>query len=73
MVVRAHVGPLPEEIQKELTFHFVSRMEEVLNLVLGEKGIKAKKAELQAKLAAEREAKRATENAEKGKEASAQA
>jgi ATP-dependent Lon protease len=70
---RKDLPEVPEEIQKELTFHFVSRMEEVLKLVLGEKAIKAKRSELQAKLAAEREAKRATVDAKNGKEASAQA
>ena len=70
---RKDLPEVPEEIQSELTFHFVSRMEEVLNLVLGEKAIKAKRSELQAKLAAEREAKRATEDVEKGKAPSAQA
>ena len=70
---RKDLPEVPEEIQAELTFHFVSRMEEVLNLVLGEKAIKAKRSELQAKLAAEREAQRASDEAKKGKEAQAQA
>jgi len=70
---RKDLPEVPEEIQSELTFHFVSRMEEVLNLVLGEKAIKAKRSELQAKLAAEREAKRASDDAKTGKEAQAQA
>jgi ATP-dependent Lon protease len=70
---RKDIPEVPEEIRNELTFHFVSRMEEVLNLVLGEKALKAKRSELKAKLAAEREAKRATLEAESGKEASAQA
>ncbi|MEC7241848.1 MAG: endopeptidase La [Myxococcota bacterium] len=70
---RKDLPEVPEEIQAEMTFHFVSRMEEVLNLVLGEKALKAKRSELQAKLAAEREAKRASEDVEKGKAPSAQA
>ena len=39
---RKDLAEVPEEIQAEMTFHFVSRMEEVLNLVLGEKALKSK-------------------------------
>ncbi|MEC7987097.1 MAG: S16 family serine protease, partial [Myxococcota bacterium] len=39
---------IPEEIRNDLEIHFCSRMEEVLNIALGEENIKAKVAELDA-------------------------
>ena len=52
---------VPDEIKQQLTFHFVSRMEEVLDLVLGAENLEASRAALAAKRAeAERaEAERA--------------
>ena len=37
---------VPEEIQNDLTFHFASRMEQVLDIVLGSENLKKKAAEL---------------------------
>jgi ATP-dependent Lon protease len=51
---------VPEEIQKEMTFHFCSRMEEVLAHALGED----KLAERRAKVDADIEAKKAAKQAE---------
>ncbi len=52
---------VPDEIKQQLTFHFVSRMEEVLELVLGAENLAASRAALAAKRA---EAERA--EAERG-------
>jgi len=64
---------VPEEIKEELEFVLVSKMEDVLNRVLGEDNLKAKKAELQAKLATEAEAERAKKASERGESAKAHA
>ncbi len=42
---------VPKEIRDDMTFHFCSRMEEVLNLALGEDKINERKAALQLELA----------------------
>jgi len=54
---RKDLVEVPEEVQEELTFHFCSRMEQVLDLVLGADNLKAKKAEIEAIKAAEKAAK----------------
>jgi ATP-dependent Lon protease len=56
---------VPEEIQNELTFFFASRMEQVLDVVLGGEKLKAKAAELAAAKAAEEAEKAAKNNDEK--------
>ncbi|MDG1482241.1 MAG: endopeptidase La [Myxococcota bacterium] len=53
------IGEIPDEIKAELTFHFCSRMEEVLKIALGEENIEAAKAALEAELEARRNAKAA--------------
>lgn len=40
---------VPDEVKAELTFHFCSRMEQVLDLVLGREALNARAAELRAK------------------------
>ena len=64
---------VPEEIKSELEFVLVSKMEEVLNRVLGEDNLKAKRAELQAKLASEAEVERLKKDSERGVSAKAEA
>jgi ATP-dependent Lon protease len=59
---RKDLVEVPEEIQKELEFVFCSRMEEVLNRVLGKENLARKAAELATRQAAER----ATADAKKG-------
>ncbi len=54
---RKDLVEVPDEIQSELTFHFCSRMEQVLDLVLGADNLKAKRAEIEAIKAAEKSAK----------------
>ena len=56
---------VPEEIQEELTFFFASRMEQVLDVVLGGDKLKAKAAELAVVKAAEKAAKKAEKAAKK--------
>jgi ATP-dependent Lon protease len=53
---RKDLVEVPEEIQAELEFFFASRMEEVLDVVLGADNLKAHKAELEAVRAAEKAA-----------------
>ena len=53
------LGEIPDEIKAELTFHFCSRMEEVLKLALGEENLEAARNALEAELAARRNAKAA--------------
>ncbi len=50
---------IPEEIQKELEFHFCSRMEEVLELALGKENMAAARNALETEVAARRNAKAA--------------
>jgi ATP-dependent Lon protease len=45
---------VPQEIREELAFKFVSRMEDVLNLTLGEKALKKMRKELKTRRAAEK-------------------
>ena len=54
---RKDLVEVPDEIQSELTFHFCSRMEQVLDLVLGADNLKAKRAEIEAIMAPEKSAK----------------
>jgi len=48
---------IPEEIQKELTFHFCSRMEDVLELALGKDNLEAAQAALATEMTARANAK----------------
>jgi len=57
---RKDLPEIPEEIQNDLTFHFCSRMEDVLEVALGKENLDARRAELEAELAA-RSAKKAAE------------
>jgi len=50
---------IPDEVKEELTFHFCSRMEEVLGLALGEENLEAARAALEAELTARRNAQAA--------------
>ncbi|MCK6502636.1 endopeptidase La [Myxococcota bacterium] len=59
---RKDLPDVPQEIQDDLTFHFCSRMEEVLEIALGKDALDARKAEL----AAEIEAKKAKKAQESG-------
>ena len=54
---RKDIVEVPKEIREEMTFHFCSRMEEVLGHVFGADAIEAKRAELSADLAARKAAK----------------
>ncbi|MCB9778198.1 MAG: endopeptidase La [Alphaproteobacteria bacterium] len=49
---RKDLPEIPEEIQEDLTFHFCSRMEEVLEIALGKEALAAHKAETEATIAA---------------------
>ena len=48
---RKDLVEVPKEIRDDMTFHFCSRMEEVLGHALGEENLAAKKAEVAAELA----------------------
>jgi len=63
---RKDIVEVPKEIREEMTFHFCSRMEEVLHHVFGEGAIDAKKAELAAELEARKPAKEKKEPADDG-------
>jgi ATP-dependent Lon protease len=54
---RKDLVEVPDEIKKDLTFVFVSRMEEVLHETLGEKALKKKRKELEVAVQAETTAK----------------
>ena len=58
---RKDLPEIPEEIQNDLTFHFCARMEEVLECALGKENLEARRAELEAELAA-RSAKKTGDN-----------
>ncbi len=47
---RKDLPDIPPEIQSELTFHFCSRMEQVLEIALGKEALEARRAELEAEL-----------------------
>ena len=58
---RKDLPDVPEEVQKEMEFHFCSRMEEVLDIALGADKLAARKAQVEADIAArlaEKEAKK---------------
>ncbi len=59
---RKDLVEVPEEIQDELEFVFCSRMEQVLDRVLGKDNLQAKAAELATRQAAERAAEEAKKN-----------
>ena len=53
------IREIPDEIKAELTFHFCSRMEEVLEIALGKENIETAREALELELAARRNAKAA--------------
>ncbi len=56
---RKDLVEVPKEIRDEMTFHFCSRMEEVLGHAFGEENLAARRAEVRAELEARAAAKRA--------------
>jgi len=56
---RKDLVEVPEEIQKDLTFFFCSRMEEVLAIALGAERLAARRAEVEAEIAARKAAEEA--------------
>jgi ATP-dependent Lon protease len=65
---RKDLPDIPDEIKNDMEFFFCSRMEDVLDRVLGAKKIAAKKAEVEAEIEAKKEAARV---AKRGDEAHA--
>ena len=55
--VRKDLDEVPAEVKDELTFHFVTRMEEVLDLALGKKNIEKARKQLATKMAEAAKAK----------------
>ena len=60
---RKDLVEVPEEIQKDLTFFFCSRMEEVLGIALGADRLAARRAEVEAEIAARKAAEEARRTA----------
>ncbi len=59
---RKDLPEIPDEIREELTFHFCSRMEQVLEIALGKDNIAARRAELEAELEGRRVARKVEES-----------
>jgi len=60
---RKDLPDIPPEIQEDLTFHFCSRMEDVLAIALGREALDLRKAELEAELESRRVKQEASEAA----------
>ena len=65
---RKDLPDIPEEITKDIEINFCARMEEVLDIALGNDKIAARRAEVEAEIEAKKEAQRL---ADQGKEAHA--
>ena len=65
---RKDLPDIPEEITKDIEINFCARMEEVLDIALGDDKLAARRAEVEAEIEAKKEAKRL---ADQGKEAHA--
>lgn len=65
---RKDLPDIPDEVKKDIEIHFCSRMEQVLDLTLGADKLAARRAQVEAEIAAKKEAKRL---ADSGKEAHA--
>jgi ATP-dependent Lon protease len=63
---RKDLPDIPEEITKDVEFHFCGRMEDVLGIALGTEKLAARRAEVEAEIEAKKEARRISDQ---GKEA----